>query len=168
MWASIKTLNASPAGRVFPFAFLTALRSKKRYGRYYINRYHYLSRAVLIRSVPQICRPFNNPLGGIGIVELLFKCNVLALVGGGPTPKFPTSKVCANPSPMHGDATGSMHPSIHATLHFPPRFVRPQVMMWDDHQQKCVGELSFRSQVRAVRLRRDRVVVALGKPEGKQ
>ena len=61
-----------------------------------------------------------------------------------------------------------IHASIHATLHFPPRFVRPQVMMWDDHQQKCVGELSFRSQVRAVRLRRDRVVVALGKPEGKQ
>jgi hypothetical protein len=24
-----------------------------------------------------------------------------------------------------------------------------QVMIWDDHQVKCIGELSFRSQVRA-------------------
>ncbi|PQQ03059.1 autophagy-related protein 18a [Prunus yedoensis var. nudiflora] len=34
-------------------------------------------------------------------------------------------------------------------------------MIWDDHQGRCIGELSFRSVVRSVRLRRDRIVVVL-------
>ncbi|CAK9230087.1 unnamed protein product, partial [Sphagnum troendelagicum] len=79
------------------------------------------------------CDPFMETFrretdgAGIAIVEMLFRCNVLALVGGGKNPRYSPNKV----------------------------------MIWDDFQSRCIGELSFRSEVRAVRLRRDCIVVVL-------
>lgn len=32
-------------------------------------------------------------------------------------------------------------------------------MIWDDHQSRNIGELSFRSEVKAIKLRRDRYVL---------
>ena len=36
-----------------------------------------------------------------------------------------------------------------------------KVLLWDDHTRRCSGELNFKSDVRAVRLRRDLIVVVL-------
>ncbi|KAB2596422.1 autophagy-related protein 18c-like [Pyrus ussuriensis x Pyrus communis] len=79
------------------------------------------------------CEPFKETFrrdlksGGFKIVEMLFRCNILVLVGSGDNSQYPPNKV----------------------------------MIWDDHQSRCIGEFSFRSEVRAVKLRRDRMVVVL-------
>ncbi|PIN18683.1 putative WD40 repeat protein [Handroanthus impetiginosus] len=87
------------------------------------------SRGFRIYSCDPFKETFRRELksGGFKIVEMLFRCNILALVG---------SKV---------------------NTHYPPS----KVVIWDDHQGRCIGEFTFRSEVRAVKLRRDRVVVVL-------
>lgn len=67
--------------------------------------------------------------GGLGCVTMLFRSNILSLVGGGQNPKFAPHKV----------------------------------MIWDDKQAKCMAELSFRSVVRSVHLRRDLIAVSIEK-----
>ncbi|XP_030458724.1 autophagy-related protein 18c isoform X3 [Syzygium oleosum] len=79
------------------------------------------------------CEPFKETFrrdlksGGFKIVEMLFRCNILALVGGAANSQYPPNKV----------------------------------LIWDDHQSRCIGEFAFRSEVRGVKLRRDRIVVVL-------
>ncbi len=42
-----------------------------------------------------------------------------------------------------------------------PKYPRNKVAIWDDDQSKCVGELGFKTEVRAVRMRKDTLVVVL-------
>lgn len=65
--------------------------------------------------------------GGYGIIAMLFRTNITAVVGGGPTPSYQPNKV----------------------------------IIWDDRQSRVLAEFGFPSVVKAVRLRRDLIIVSV-------
>lgn len=69
----------------------------------------------------------NDMMGSIAIGEMLWRTNIIAVVGGGNKPKF-------------ADNT---------------------VLIYDDISKKFIMEITFASPVKAVRLRRDKLIVAL-------
>jgi hypothetical protein len=42
-----------------------------------------------------------------------------------------------------------------------PKFATNKVFLWDDISFKCIGELSFKTVVKAVKLTKDKIVVVL-------
>ena len=79
----------------------------------------------IINTVPyknNFCRDMN---GGIGIIEMLNRSNIVALIGGGKSPRYASNKL----------------------------------VLWDDHKAKEISEMRFMSDVKNVKMKRDRIFV---------
>ncbi|KAK8476406.1 hypothetical protein V6N11_075729 [Hibiscus sabdariffa] len=68
---------------------------------------------------------------GLSLLSMLFRFEIFALVGSSSSPS----------------------PAAAAT--------NTKALLWDDHASRCIGELSFRSPIRSIRLRRDTIIVTL-------
>nr|KYP74319.1 WD repeat domain phosphoinositide-interacting protein 3 [Cajanus cajan] len=107
------------------------------------------------------CDPFREifrrdfgPGGGVGLVHMLFRCNILAATDHGFR--------IYNCDPFReifrrdfgpGGGVGLVHMLFRCNIlafvggGSDPRYPPNKVMIWDDHQSRCIGELSFRSEV---------------------
>ena len=94
------------------------------------------------------------PDGGITFVEMLFRCNYVALVGGGKNPKYSPNKGTVLFIPILSKSTSSACIDLISTVILLIFFVL--VLIWDDLKKTTVIQLEFSSDVRAVKLRRDR------------
>ncbi len=79
---------------------------------------------------------------------MLFRCNYLALVGGGTQPKYPINK-------------GNFKVLFEYTSFTLFYFYFHSVLIWDDLQKRPVIEIEQSSPIKSVRLRRDRIVIVL-------
>lgn len=91
---------------------------------------------------------------GIGIVEMLMRCNILALVGGGVLPKFPKNQLI-----IWDDFQNKVCCAISLASHISSSslfffFVCVCVM-------QAIAELEFSSDVKGVKLRREMFVLIL-------
>lgn len=102
---------------------------------------------------------------------MLFRCNYLALVGGGQHPKYPRNKgICSFMNHLeyffqriclYTAVVYNIESTITLVTDWVNPVFTPLVMVWDDLKKKCVIELDFSSDVKAVKLRRDRFVYRL-------
>ncbi|KAF4027075.1 hypothetical protein G4228_019322 [Cervus hanglu yarkandensis] len=93
----------------------------------------------------------HEQVGSMGLVEMLHRSNLLALVGGGSSPKF--SEISGLPLTLHVGPDNT--PTCQA------------VLIWDDAREgkdskdKLVLEFTFTKPVLAVRMRHDKIVIVL-------